>query len=381
MTQGVSEEQTERLNQTADAALRAYGEGKAQGDAFLLDLYRQKVLNSKRVSANKSVFGDMKARMKNRTETIREIETAITLQCGARNQDASPLVERFDKASLFKISKDDYKLLIDERKQTNDIKQENGRAELQGHAFYDQTLKMARWVVQQAPTLSSGYLAMLLFLFAVSARINEIDRHAKRTDNHVVDLDTDFELHNDWTFVHKNGSKEKSHIPRPPRCKVLMLPPKLVRQLREYIKTQELKGLSAYYKQKHSQAKDSDGTTRFENEMKAHGFWQLVKPIESGFTPNTFRSVAITLFPHVHDITAVAGGEDQQRRLALTIQGNHCKNSQEYLQYANNRVLDPPLSQKRIKLTEDKDGLIVDGPVETKKRKNYHEIIRKKRRR
>jgi hypothetical protein len=159
-----------------------------------------------------------------------------------------------------------------------------------------------------------------------------------------------------------------------------MLPPKLVRQLREYINAQELKGLSAYYRQAHSQAKDADGTKRFENEMKTHGFWHLVKPIESAFTPNTFRSVAITLFPHVHDITAVAPGVDQQRQLALTIQGNHCKNSQEWKQYANNRVLDPPLPQRRIKLTEDKNGLLVDGPVE-KKRKNFHEIMRAKRRR
>ena len=368
MTQGVSHELTASLDRQADEALKKYARSKEQGDAHLLALYRERlVLNqSTRTSASKYVFTDFKGRMLKRLGMKLETETEETeteeTETEETETEAYPpdVKERFACASLFTIDKNEYELFDEERKQHNTTKQINGRAEVQG-GFHARIVKLADWVVQQVPIEPLKYLALLIFMYAVSARINEVDVHAPRKDGHVVKLDEDFDIQDNWSFVHKNGSKEKSNKPRPPRNKVLMLSPEVTRKLRLYIKANSTKAsMSAYYKQAQSQAKGADKTKRFEHQMIEHGLWELVKPIEAQFTPNTIRSMAITLFPYVHDISAVGSGVDQQRKVALTIQGNHQMGSDEYLQYTANRVVGPPqVTGKRIELSDDKNGLVV----------------------
>ena len=362
--QGVSHELTADLDRQADEALEKYARSKEDGDAHLLALYRARVEDGKtRTSASKHVFRDVKKRMLKRRETAKRLAVMIRIRRAILKKERGlPIVFRqfLKTASLFTIDKHEYRLFDQERKQHNTTKQINGRAEVQG-GFHARIVKLADWVVQQVPIEPLKYLALLIFMYAVSARINEVDVHAPRKDGHVVKLDEDFDIQDNWSFVHKNGSKEKSNKPRPPRNKVLMLSPEVTRKLRLYIKANSTKAsMSAYYKQAQSQAKGADKTKRFEHQMIEHGLWELVKPIEAQFTPNTIRSMAITLFPYVHDISAVGSGVDQQRKVALTIQGNHQMGSDEYLQYTANRVVGPPqVTGKRIELSDDKNGLVV----------------------
>ena len=341
----------------ARAGLKAFEQSDVVGCAWMKTQFDDVYAGFKRNKVTPQTLSGALQQVYSGPSSLKEIMFGLV----GGKQNAPPGLAKCTLYSNDRVRYNEFERELAHRKR---FKQRQGRLSVNAGLFVERITEMAETLLDRPLTTETAMAMLIPLCYALSCRLCELDETMRtQASGHVANPWRDFKLVPNGV-VQFHGAKNHGEV-RAPRRKCLLLDAELVKRMLKYVhlpgafpSRDLLPSFTAVKYFHHRPRGSTHEESRFARIMREFGVDEAITLREEpNLHFNCIRSISLTLFPYVYDVSDCVASRVKSATWATCMQAGHEWDSTVTEQYTCNKVTNyESLQKKRARLLFNEEG-------------------------